>query len=489
MKKQTYFSFASLLFLGTYFSPSYAAFVLGGGYNTGSELRPIIAQSFNLGKTWSFPSTISSELSLSPSFAKNGRFSQTTCKDNTCLAVGSYDDGTSLTTPLIAVSNDGGKSWAYPQISPSLRELADYTKARLFAVSCRTSQACMAVGIYEYLDPSTGKATVPQALIAITKNGGKNWTFKTVGKGVQLIRVFNYKNNWFITRAPLIGQTSGGSTAVNGYPLYKSTNDGDSWTIPKPLISYPTAVITDLKCSGKFCLAVGGLFLITAIDVKYKPFLVMSNNGGTTWSMPNRIRTTTIQGLLFSASCSSTKCMAVGLSGNPLVGSMVRPLAYVTQNSGKTWSSSNIFATAPPSINTLAYAGMSGVACNNAVCFSTGVAVKLSIITQEFQLVPFLVVSKDWGKTWIYDKSIAINNKNGYIFNPTFNGNIGIFLGGKLNTTTMKDLDLSKQTPFVGISSNNGASWTYPLQIEKSTVFPPYSSFNGFDFISNFTSN
>ncbi len=408
--------------------------------------------------------------------------------------MGSYDDGASLTTPLIAVSNDGGKNWGYPLISPSLRKLVDYSDARLLAVSCRTSQVCMAVGIYEYLDASTGNTSVPQALIAITKNGGKNWTFKTLGKGVQLIRVFTYNNNWFITGTSLIDQASGGSTALNGHPLYKSTNDGNSWTIPSPLVIKPTAVITDLKCSGKFCIAVGGLLTLTITktnisDVKYKPFLVMSNNGGTTWSMPSLIRTTTIQGLLFSASCSSTSFMAVGLNGNPLVGSIVRPLAYVTQNSGKTWSSSNIFATAPPSINTLAYAGMSGVACKNAVCFATGVAVKLSIIKAQLQLIPFLVVSKDWGKTWTYDKYIAINNKNGYIFNPAFNGNIGIFSGGKLNTTTIKDLNLSKQTPFVGVSSNNGASWTYPVQIQKPTVSPTYSSFSGFDFISNFTSN
>lgn len=80
-------------------------------------MRPLIGLSTNNGVTWTFPESITL-VHFTPNnthpFSMTGNFSSISCSGTTCVAGGQYTDTLSIVRPLIAVSNDSGATWTYP---------------------------------------------------------------------------------------------------------------------------------------------------------------------------------------------------------------------------------------------------------------------------------------------------------------------------------------------------------------------------------------
>ena len=107
---------------------------------------PLLLQSSDKGNNWIFPGTILNNLPAD--FANFGTFSGATCNRNICLAVGQYQSSSrsNQLIPLIANSVDGGKTWTYP-ITLSSKLPKDLTSGILNGVNCNVDD-CNAEGQY-----------------------------------------------------------------------------------------------------------------------------------------------------------------------------------------------------------------------------------------------------------------------------------------------------------------------------------------------------
>ena len=94
--------------------------IAAGNYcNKTNECFPLLAQSSNGGKTWSYPSSVYSNLtSVIDLNYTRGIFSEVSCSgvenNNFCIAAGQYSNNQSQTFPLLAFSKDSGLTWSYP---------------------------------------------------------------------------------------------------------------------------------------------------------------------------------------------------------------------------------------------------------------------------------------------------------------------------------------------------------------------------------------
>ena len=85
--------------------------IAAGSFENENGMHPFIAVSDN-GTNWHYPpSAIIPNPSAKPD---NGFFSKVTCIKNTCTASGSYRNN-AICFPLLAVSNDYGNNWVYPE--------------------------------------------------------------------------------------------------------------------------------------------------------------------------------------------------------------------------------------------------------------------------------------------------------------------------------------------------------------------------------------
>ncbi len=146
---------------------------------------PFLAVSRDAGSTWTYPDFIYTKLKtlVDPTFV-SGNFLGTSCigkgKKAICMAAGGYcrDVGCSFENPLISVSTDGGKSWAYPpSVFENLTTKIDpqFQLGFFRDISCSGNENynfCVAAGQY-----SNNMTTFP--LIAVSTDGGLTWTYPT----------------------------------------------------------------------------------------------------------------------------------------------------------------------------------------------------------------------------------------------------------------------------------------------------------------------
>lgn len=83
--------------------------------NKNDQWQPLLAVSQNVGLTWFYPETIITNL---PANASTPEFKKAYCKDQLCSAVGQYTLGINTTMPLLAKSTDGGATWNYVSTLP-----------------------------------------------------------------------------------------------------------------------------------------------------------------------------------------------------------------------------------------------------------------------------------------------------------------------------------------------------------------------------------
>lgn len=152
----------------------------GGYFTTGSQF-PTIALTRDGGLTWTYSDFIYTKLKtlVDPNFAR-GSFNGASCidtgKKGICVAAGGYcRSHNSLCLPLIAVTDNGGKSWFYP---PSVYKNAihidpNFQYGFFSDVNCQgvaEHNFCMASG--QYLND---KEILP--LVAISTDSGNTWTY------------------------------------------------------------------------------------------------------------------------------------------------------------------------------------------------------------------------------------------------------------------------------------------------------------------------
>ena len=354
--------------------------IAAGYYREGAPTfssHPLLALSQNSGTTWTYPEAISVTNFTPPNtnpYTDSGNFSGASCSGTTCIAVGSYFGGGQL-RPLLAVSQDSGTAWIYPDsITSPVLTTYPFNQNGYFASASCSGNICIAAGGYD--DGSTGRP-----LLALSQNSGATWTYPD-----------SITNPIFVPNTFLGGGFTGAS------------------------------------CSGSTCIAVGNY----TDGSNGRPLLALSQDSGTTWTYPVSITEPVfIQnpfdgGGFTSASCSGSTCIAVG---QYLDGTIARPLLAVSQNSGVTWTypesiTAPVFT--PNNTNPFSQDGIfNSASCNGSTCMAAGQ------YNDGFVDRPLVAVSNDSGATWTYPNSVNApiftpNNTNSFVGGGIFNGaNVG----------------------------------------------------------------
>jgi hypothetical protein len=268
-----------------------------GGYFDNSANYPLFAISNNGGNTWSYPVN-STPNTLPVSFVNNGSYTGASCSGDgataLCIASGSYVAESGNTVPSVALSSDRGVSFSYPINANAATLPQDFTTNGLFnAASCSggsgATTVCVAAGQYTI-------NSVIYPLLALSKDGGRNWT----------------------------------------YPINSNSN-----TLPP---GFTVGSFNGVSCSGQgantACIAVGQY---TAGIVRY-PMVALTTDGGNSWSYP--ISSTKIlplgytnNGSLEGASCSGSGTTAICFAaGSYSMGATEAPLITWNNNLGRVWS-------------------------------------------------------------------------------------------------------------------------------------------------------
>jgi len=142
---------------------------VGRYHDSNDDRRPLLGVSNDTGSTWTFPESITNPTTL-PDFASGSLFSAS-CSDAICIASGEYFDSSSNRYPLIAQSTDRGITWTYVSEVITPDTTPPYSASGiLFGASC-SGNSCIASGYYE-----DGSGLV-RPLLAVTDNAGSSWTF------------------------------------------------------------------------------------------------------------------------------------------------------------------------------------------------------------------------------------------------------------------------------------------------------------------------
>ncbi len=317
--------------------------IAGGTYtdlNTAFP-HPFIAQ-YKSG-SWTYPITAQNP---PPNFDIFGRFNNVSCMDSTCIAVGTYQNISSIAFPLIAETTDGGTTWNYVVDNTTTLPSNYANHGEFFGASCFDT-ICIAGGTYE--DQSFA-ASFP--LLAQSISGGP-WTyviddatgpaFPAIPDPFSLTRFNTTSCSASICIAA--GTYFYDLTTTTQYALLaQSTNTGSLWTYAisttaqQPSDFSQNAQFTSSGCTDNFCVAVG---FYTNIDSNQLPMIAQTTDGGSTWSYAidgthgPQLPDYTSSAQFNTASCLNGFCMA---AGSYMVGQATYPMYAQSNNGGSQWT-------------------------------------------------------------------------------------------------------------------------------------------------------
>lgn len=369
----------------------------GSRHLTNGLFRPLLASSQDGGVTWAYPRSVQTNF---PANATEGSFFGTHCSTSTCIAAGSLTGNDFLNYPLLAASQNNGLTWNYPDsIIQALPQ--PFFTGGFFDGFC-SGGFCIAAGTY-----NNGGADLP--LLAMTQDRGITWTYPS---DIQT----NLPPNQF---SLLIGPSCSLPTCVvpgdfddgqGRRPLLALTQDsGATWDYPADIFDlnnlpspFVSGSLDSSSCSNSICVAVGGYD--PNGDAENLPLLAMSRDQGNSWTYPVAVNGTLpptfIRGQFNSVSCSGAICIAAG-STNRLVGSSTRPLLALTRNRGATWTYPAAVRNNLPT--DFVEGGFGAASCNGNTCIASGSYVYNE---DDFLQRPLIAISQDGGVTWSYPPTV-----------------------------------------------------------------------------------
>jgi len=475
-----------------------------GGYVSYKKImRPFLAVSQDSGTTWIFPESITAP-TFTPQdtypFRSSGQLQNSSCDGSTCIAVGHYysyfDEHRIMARPLLALSQDLGTTWVYPEsiTEPVFTPHNTYPfdSGQFKDASCYGS-ICIAVGSYK-----SGKIDRP--LLALSQNTGGTWTYPE-----SITTLFPGELNSASCNGSTciaVGSYDKGDDSFYGPLLALSQDSGVTWTYPKSILTpnftphttYPfrKGEFKSASCSGNVCVAVGSY---EQDEGSYRPLLAMSQDSGTTWIYPESITAPIFtphntypfakKGEFDSVSCDGSLCIAVGNYTIDRGGifETTRPLLALSQDSGTTWTfPESITAPVFTPHNTYPFidsALFKSASCHGSTCVAAGFYYDTS--NGKSMTRPLLALSQDSGKTWTYPESITapvFTPHNTYPFdsyaavfrNVSSNGKTIIATGSYYNA------DDNMYRPLMALSQDSGTTWTYPESV-TAPVFMPRSTY------------
>lgn len=340
------------------------------------------------------------------------------------IAAGSYIDGSDLPDgiqrPLLAVWQSTNQTWKYPESinAPIYTPNNTYPFLRYGAfngASCY-GNVCIAAG--------QGEDSFKQRpLLAISQNSGTTWSYpESIAAIVFTPNLHPFDNLAFLFGASCydnmcIASGQYRSGGVRRPLLAVSQDSGSNWIFPgsitEPVFTdeFINGVLSSASCSGSACIAVGKYVSTSGIT---RPLLALNQKPNTDWIYPEIITTPEFtpdntypfnnNGLFNSASCEGSTCIAVGdYIDND---GNTRPLLALSKNSGTDWtyptSITESIFTPPNSYPYYTYASFNGASCNGSTCVAVG---EYASSADDFH--PLLAVSKDSGETWIFPDAIT----------------------------------------------------------------------------------
>lgn len=387
---------------GTYCGADFCLSV-GSYANAGGVQLPFVARSEGSDKTLSYPATVLSQLPAD--YANQGTLQAVHCAGQTCAAVGRYETAAALRRPLIAFSQDAGQTWSYPATATSALPVNFASAGVLTTVSC-TSAYCVAGGSY------VDNGAVRKPLLG---RGGSTWSYISslpadFASAGTLESMTCLSSLCFAVGSY---QNAGGKQA----PLLMRSPDSFTWFFPASVLTLPgdylnQATFYSVACHNTLCLAVGSYNTASA-----DKFLVAkSNDSGTSWGYVTTLAPADLgtSALAEKAYCVSDACFIAGHYTDTGNGNLARPVVVATRDGGSTFSFADGIATLPA--NFAGQTTLSQLACRANSCVAGGG------YFNGVTIVPLIAASHDAGRSWSYPASATAALPTNFSANAQFAG-------------------------------------------------------------------
>ncbi len=350
------------------------ALCVAAGYtgNAASEAKPLLFQSQDGGQNWN---TI-----LVPNISNTGLFRKVSCTGSgstaICVAVGTTASGSPSTSPLLALSNDGGNTWHTASINDLPNNYGDLT-----GVSC-TKGVCVAIG--------KNDTNIP--IIVQTSDRGNTWINKNYLFMQTLNMLFSDVNCAFGNGATLCTIVGKIGTDNHFNPvIYQTKFDSKDWE-RNTNIQFPTSwsgALSTINCAGNTtgisCIAAGQ----AGPDItQLSPLVLKSQNSSNSWSMETINNPAPDWNTLLATKCVANQtnfCFAVGYGG----GNVMYPILAVSENGFDNWYAKNI-----PNMPEQGLLRTASCTPNGSMCIATGYS-QVGNINNAL-----IVASYDNGNTW-----------------------------------------------------------------------------------------
>lgn len=282
-----------------------------GAYINNSGVNfPAVITSPDNGNSWS-----QQTLNL-PSGYTDGRLASVFCRGTLCQAVGFSQDGSNVTQPLVARSNDSGMTWT----TQALTFPGQTVSSGLFGVTCQDS-ICFAVGYYQDFTQANG-------IIMQSTDNGQTWqTNYQAGVGI-LLNSLSCNSRSCIA----VGINDVTHTAI----YYTSNNLGQSWTANtiagSSLLDYTQ--LLGIHCTETYCVGVGQTSNQASFN-NNEPLTTQFTASGVASSSSVINSPPNNDCGLNAVYCSESSCVAAGSCSSS-------PYLAVNQDNGlgQTWSQS-----------------------------------------------------------------------------------------------------------------------------------------------------
>jgi hypothetical protein len=298
-------------------------------------------------------------------FLLSASCNKSTC-DSVCVSTGAFSTAT-MQLPLVAVSTDKGQNWVYPpSVFQNLKSLIDpnFSSGELVSSSCAgtgNKTICIGAGIFF-------NNTTTQPLLALTRNGGATWTYPASIFTNLPVQIDPNAEGAAFNAASCTGKENTARCIAAGYfiksgvnvPLIALTKDGgQNWSYPRFIYTKLKTLVNPNFRTGKFngatcyekatdsiCMAAGD-FCIDRSCSRMFPLIGVTKDGGKTWTYPSsvfenlnlKIDPNLTAATFNDISCSGIKehsfCIATGEYGSA---EGTFPLAAYSTDNGITWT-------------------------------------------------------------------------------------------------------------------------------------------------------